>query len=77
MGHVHDRCLVHNPSVTLTSLRTQSLLQLLSVAARKGELFDRIVIETSGVSEPQAIRRQFFDLMIGGHPIFDFCVLQV
>jgi len=54
----------------------ESLLQLLAVAAQKGEMYDRIVIETSGVSEPKAIRRQFFDLMIGGHPIFDFCDLQ-
>ena len=38
-----------------------SIDRLLSLSARRGERYDRIIMETSGVAEPQAIRDKFND----------------
>eukprot|EP00288_Rhodomonas_lens_P003793 CAMPEP_0177744882 /NCGR_PEP_ID=MMETSP0484_2-20121128/30002_1 /TAXON_ID=354590 /ORGANISM="Rhodomonas lens, Strain RHODO" /LENGTH=675 /DNA_ID=CAMNT_0019259453 /DNA_START=74 /DNA_END=2098 /DNA_ORIENTATION=- len=54
----------------------QSLLKLLAVGARRGEQFDRIVVELSGVAEPKSMRRQFGDMAMQDHPALDLAVLQ-
>jgi G3E family GTPase len=54
----------------------QSLLKLLVVAAEKGEMYDRIVIESSGVSEPKNVRQTFFMNAASQHPAFDYAKLQ-
>jgi len=54
----------------------ESLAKLLLVAAERGEKFDRLVIEGSGVTEPKNIRKQFFELELAEHPITQYCKLQ-
>ncbi|EKX34446.1 hypothetical protein GUITHDRAFT_57042, partial [Guillardia theta CCMP2712] len=54
----------------------ESLGKLLLVAAERGEKFDRLVIEGSGVTEPKNIRKQFFELELVEHPITQYCKLQ-
>lgn len=44
--------------------------QLQEMAKARGNKFDRIVIEMSGVAEPKNIRREFQEALREGHPIF-------
>ncbi|KAJ1479341.1 hypothetical protein T484DRAFT_1814523, partial [Baffinella frigidus] len=53
-----------------------SLLKLLVVAAEKGEMYDRVIIESSGVSEPKNVRQTFFMMAAQQHPAFDYATLQ-
>lgn len=46
-----------------------SFENLLRVAARRGITYDRIVVENSGVAEPQNIRDQFSEATALGHPL--------
>mmetsp|Transcript_55068 Transcript_55068/g.131109 ORF Transcript_55068/g.131109 Transcript_55068/m.131109 type:complete len:692 (-) Transcript_55068:135-2210(-) len=54
----------------------ESLLKLLVVAAEKGEMYDRVIIESSGVSEPKNVRQTFFMMAAQQHPAFDYATLQ-
>jgi len=46
-----------------------SFEQLLSLADARGGTYDRIVLENSGVAEPQNIRDKFADAVAAGHPL--------
>jgi G3E family GTPase len=46
-----------------------SFENLLKVAQRRGITYDRIVLENSGVAEPQNIRDQFNEAIMLGHPL--------
>ena len=46
-----------------------SFENLLKVAERRGITYDRIVLENSGVAEPQNIRDQFNEAYALGHPL--------
>eukprot|EP00887_Chlorella_sp_A99_P005800 scaffold1.g5800.t1 len=46
-----------------------SFENLLALADKRGVPFDRIVLENSGVAEPQNIRDQFNDAIAVGHPL--------
>ena len=51
-------------------------LQLHDMAKVKGNTFDRIVIEMSGVAEPKNIRRELHEAARDKHPIFTHCQLS-
>ena len=53
-----------------------SIDRLLSLSARRGERYDRIIMETSGVAEPQAIRDKFNDAIAYQDPIMDLVTLD-
>ena len=44
---------------------------LLNIAKKRGVQYDRIVLENSGVAEPQNIRDQFNDAQALGHPLIE------
>lgn len=46
-----------------------SFANLLQIADRRGIKYDRIILENSGVAEPQNIRDQFVDATTNGHPL--------
>jgi G3E family GTPase len=46
-----------------------SFEQILTVSDRNGIPFDRIVLENSGVAEPQNIRDAFTEAQEMGHPV--------
>lgn len=46
-----------------------SFQQLLDLADKNGSKYDRLVLENSGVAEPQNIRDQFAEAVAAGHPI--------
>jgi G3E family GTPase len=46
-----------------------SFEQLLALADARGGTYDRIVLENSGVAEPQNIRDKFADAVAAGHPL--------
>ncbi|GMH35463.1 hypothetical protein BSKO_03331 [Bryopsis sp. KO-2023] len=45
--------------------------QILEMGEKRGEPFDRIVLENSGVAEPQNIRDSFVEASAMGHPVLD------
>lgn len=53
-----------------------SIDRLLSLSARRGERYDRIIMETSGIAEPQAVRDKFNDAAAYGDPIMDLVELD-
>ena len=53
-----------------------SIDRLLSLSARRGERYDRIIMETSGVAEPKAIRDKFNDAITYQDPIMDLVTLD-
>jgi len=57
--------------------RTQSISQLLRLANRRGQQYDRMIIELSGVAEPKNIRREFSEAAEAGHIALAVCELQV
>ena len=48
-----------------------SFENLLNIAKKRGITYDRIVLENSGVAEPQNIRDQFNEARALGHPLVD------
>ncbi|KAF6251859.1 putative metallochaperone [Scenedesmus sp. NREL 46B-D3] len=46
-----------------------SFEQIMALADKRGEPYARIVLENSGVAEPQNIRDQFNEAMAAGHPL--------
>ena len=52
------------------------ILQLLDTAHIKGQRFDRILIELSGVAEPRNVRSEFQRAVAEGHPAFDAAELS-
>jgi G3E family GTPase len=48
-----------------------SFENLLNIAKKRGIVYDRIVLENSGVAEPQNIRDQFNDARAVGHPLVE------
>jgi len=46
-----------------------SFANLVQIADRRGIKYDRIILENSGVAEPQNIRDQFVDATTNGHPL--------
>jgi len=52
------------------------IYQLHEMSLVKGQPFDRIVIEMSGVAEPKNIRREFQEALREKHPIFEHCHLS-
>jgi G3E family GTPase len=48
-----------------------SFEQILAVSDRNKTPFDRIVLENSGVAEPQKIREAFTEAMEMGHPVLE------
>lgn len=48
-----------------------SFENLLKIAKKRGITYDRIVLENSGVAEPQNIRDQFNDARAVGHPLVE------
>ncbi|KAF8057105.1 yciC [Scenedesmus sp. PABB004] len=46
-----------------------SFEQIIALADKRGEPYARIVLENSGVAEPQAIRDQFSEAAAAGHPL--------
>ena len=54
----------------------QSISQLLRLANRRGHLYDRVIIEMSGVAEPKNIRREFSEAAEAGHIALSVCELQ-
>jgi G3E family GTPase len=52
------------------------ILQLLDTAQLKGQPFDRILIELSGVAEPRNVRSEFQRAVAEGHPAFDAAELS-
>jgi G3E family GTPase len=48
-----------------------SFENLLRIAEKRGITYDRIVLENSGVAEPQNIRDQFVEARVLGHPLVD------
>lgn len=53
-----------------------SFEQVLALAAKRGEPYARIVLENSGVAEPQAIRDKFNEAIAAGHPLMDSIYLD-
>ena len=54
----------------------QGISQLLRLANRRGHLYDRMIIELSGVAEPKNIRREFVEAAEAGHIALNVCELQ-
>lgn len=46
-----------------------SFENLIKLADKRGSGYDRIILENSGVAEPQALRDQFADAAAAGHPV--------
>ena len=46
------------------------------LANRRGNLYDRMIIELSGVAEPKNIRREFAEAAEQGHIALSVCELQ-
>ena len=54
----------------------QSIEQLILMGQRRGEPFDRIVLECSGVAEPRNIKDQFNDASDAGVPLMSYVALD-
>uniref|UniRef100_A0A1D2AFQ4 CobW C-terminal domain-containing protein n=2 Tax=Auxenochlorella protothecoides TaxID=3075 RepID=A0A1D2AFQ4_AUXPR len=53
-----------------------SFANLLELSDKRGTSYDRIILENSGVAEPQNIRDQFNDAIAEGHPLMQRCHLD-
>eukprot|EP01024_Parvocaulis_polyphysoides_P020126 TRINITY_DN1927_c0_g1_i1.p1 TRINITY_DN1927_c0_g1~~TRINITY_DN1927_c0_g1_i1.p1 ORF type:complete len:562 (-),score=51.92 TRINITY_DN1927_c0_g1_i1:288-1892(-) len=53
-----------------------SIMQIVQLAQKNGVPYDRIVLENSGVAEPQNIRDLFQDLIDENHPLMKFVFLD-
>eukprot|EP00798_Chlamydomonas_sp_ICE-L_P011382 gene11382-12082_t len=53
-----------------------SFEQLLALAAKNGKPYTRIILENSGVAEPQAIRDKFSEAEAAGHPLMQSIYLD-
>ncbi|KAL6762527.1 CobW/HypB/UreG, nucleotide-binding domain-containing protein [Haematococcus lacustris] len=53
-----------------------SFEQVLAMADKRGEPYARIVLENSGVAEPQNIRDKFLEAAAEGHPLLDRIALD-
>jgi hypothetical protein len=59
---------VHCAGCTIKDELFASFEQVLAIADKNGVKYDRIVLENSGVAEPQNIRDSFADAAENGHP---------
>lgn len=56
---------------TLQDELFSSFEQILALADRKGDAYRRIILENSGVAEPQQLRDKFNEAMAAGHPLME------
>ena len=67
--HIPNPQIARPAGCTIQDELFASFEEVLSMADRNGMKYDRIVLENSGVAEPQNIRDAFTEALENGHPV--------